>query len=82
MIVEDGSAERFPLAPAERSNAASPQALPTQSVNIGGFTYLLFTTVFIDTGTSETESCPMCFLSLWPILALEDVNISFFLSFS
>jgi hypothetical protein len=40
MIVEDGRAERFPLAPVARSKAASPQALPTQSVNMGGFTYL------------------------------------------
>lgn len=41
MIVDDGNAERFPLAPAAKSKAASPQALPTQSVKIGGLTYLV-----------------------------------------
>lgn len=40
MIVDEGKAERFPFAPAAKSNAASPQALPTQRVNIGGLTYL------------------------------------------
>ena len=40
MIVDDGNAERFPFAPAAKSRAASPQALPTQSVKMGGFTYL------------------------------------------
>lgn len=38
IIVEEGNAERFPFAPAAKSKAASPQALPTQRVNIGGFT--------------------------------------------
>jgi len=38
--VDDGKAERFPFAPAAKSKAASPQALPTQRVNIGGLTYL------------------------------------------
>lgn len=41
MIVDDGKAARFPLAPAASKSAASPQALPTQRVKIGGFTYLL-----------------------------------------
>ena len=40
MIVDEGKAERFPFAPAAKSKAASPQALPTQRVNIGGLTYL------------------------------------------
>lgn len=40
MIVDEGNAERFPFAPAAKSKAASPQALPTQRVNIGGLTYL------------------------------------------
>jgi len=40
IIVDDGKAERFPLAPEAKSNAASPQALPTQRVKIGGLTYL------------------------------------------
>jgi len=40
MIVEDGKAERFPLAPAAKSKAASPHALPTHRVKIGGLTYL------------------------------------------
>jgi hypothetical protein len=40
MIVDEGKAERFPLDPAAKSKAASPQALPTQRVNIGGLTYL------------------------------------------
>lgn len=40
MIVDDGNAERFPFAPAANSSAASPHALPTHSVKIGGFTYL------------------------------------------
>lgn len=42
IIVDDGKAARFPLAPAAKSKAASPQALPTQSVNMGGLTYLQF----------------------------------------
>lgn len=40
IIVDDGKAERFPFAPEAKSNAASPQALPTQRVKIGGLTYL------------------------------------------
>ena len=40
IIVEDGSAARLPLAPAAKSKAASPHALPTQRVKIGTFTYL------------------------------------------
>lgn len=40
MIVDEGKAERFPFEPAAKSKAASPQALPTQRVNIGGLTYL------------------------------------------
>jgi len=40
IIVDEGKAERFPFEPAAKSNAASPQALPTQSVKIGGLTYL------------------------------------------
>lgn len=40
IIVDDGKAERFPFAPAAKSKAASPQALPTHRVNIGGLTYL------------------------------------------
>ena len=40
MIVDEGRAERFPFAPEAKSKATSPQALPTQKVNIGGFTYL------------------------------------------
>ena len=40
IIVDEGRAERFPVAPAAKSNAASPQALPTQRVKIGGLTYL------------------------------------------
>lgn len=39
-MVEDGRAARFPFAPAAKSKAASPQALPTQRVKIGGLTYL------------------------------------------
>lgn len=39
-MVDEGRADRFPCAPAAKSNAASPHALPTQSVKIGGFTYL------------------------------------------
>lgn len=42
IIVDDGKAERFPLAPAAKSSAASPQALPTHSVNIGVLMYLYF----------------------------------------
>ena len=33
IIVDDGSAARLPLAPAAKSKAASPHALPTQSEN-------------------------------------------------
>jgi len=40
MIVDDGREERFPLAPAAKSKEASPQALPTASVKMGGLTYL------------------------------------------
>lgn len=40
MIVDDGRVARFPLAPEAKSKAASPQALPTQRVKIGGLTYL------------------------------------------
>lgn len=40
IIVDDGSAARLPLAPAAKSKAASPHALPTQRVKIGTFTYL------------------------------------------
>jgi hypothetical protein len=40
MIVAEGRQARLPLEPAASRRAASPQALPTQSVNIGGFTYL------------------------------------------
>ena len=40
IMVADGREERFPLAPAAKSKEASPQALPTQSVKIGGLTYL------------------------------------------
>jgi hypothetical protein len=40
IIIDDGSAARLPLAPAAKSKAASPQALPTHSVKIGTFTYL------------------------------------------
>jgi hypothetical protein len=40
IIDDDGSAARLPLAPAAKSKAASPQALPTQRVKIGTFTYL------------------------------------------
>lgn len=42
IIVDDGSAARLPLAPAAKSKAASPHALPTQSVKIGTFTYLQY----------------------------------------
>lgn len=38
IIVDEGKAERFPLAPEANSKAASPQALPTHSVKIGGLT--------------------------------------------
>lgn len=38
MIVDEGRAARFPLAPAASRSAASPQALPTQRVKIGGLT--------------------------------------------
>lgn len=38
MIVDEGKAERFPFAPAAKSKAASPQALPIQSVKVGGLT--------------------------------------------
>ena len=40
IIVDDGSAARLPLAPAAKSKAASPHALPIQSVKIGILTYL------------------------------------------
>jgi len=40
IIVDDGKAERLPFAPAAKSKAASPQALPTQRVKIGGLMYL------------------------------------------
>jgi hypothetical protein len=40
IIDDDGSAARLPLAPAAKSKAASPHALPTQRVKIGTFTYL------------------------------------------
>lgn len=40
IMVDEGRAARFPLAPAASSSAASPHALPTQRVNIGGLTYL------------------------------------------
>lgn len=40
MIVAEGKAERFPFAPAANSKAASPQALPTHKVKMGGLTYL------------------------------------------
>ena len=40
MIVDEGRAARFPLAPAASRSAASPHALPTQRVNMGGLTYL------------------------------------------
>lgn len=40
IIVDDGSAARLPLAPAAKSKAASPHALPTQRVKIGTLTYL------------------------------------------
>lgn len=40
MIVDEGKADRFPFAPAANRSAASPQAFPTHSVKIGGFTYL------------------------------------------
>ena len=40
MIVDEGKAERFPFAPAAKSKAASPQALPTHKVKIGDLTYL------------------------------------------
>lgn len=42
IIVDDGKAARFPLAPAAKSSAASPQALPMHSVNIGVLIYLYF----------------------------------------
>jgi hypothetical protein len=41
IIDDDGSAARLPLAPAAKSKAASPHALPTHRVKIGTFTYLL-----------------------------------------
>jgi len=40
IIVDDGSAARLPLAPAAKSKAASPHALPTHRVKIGTLTYL------------------------------------------
>jgi hypothetical protein len=40
IIDDDGSAARLPLAPAAKSKAASPEALPTQRVKIGTSTYL------------------------------------------
>ena len=40
MIVDEGKAERFPFAPAAKSKAASPQALPIHNVKIGDLTYL------------------------------------------
>ena len=40
MMVAEGRAERFPLEPAASRSAASPHALPTHSVKMGGFTYL------------------------------------------
>jgi hypothetical protein len=36
IMLADGSAARFPLAPAANNKAASPQAFPTHSVKIGG----------------------------------------------
>jgi hypothetical protein len=48
MIVDEGKAERFPLEPAAKSMAASPRALPTQRVNIGGLTYLQWCKTFIE----------------------------------
>ena len=39
-MVDEGNAERFPFEPAAKSRAASPQALPTHSVKMGGLTYL------------------------------------------
>lgn len=41
MIVDDGSAPRWPAAPAESSMAASPKAVPTQTVWILGLTYIM-----------------------------------------
>lgn len=48
MIVDEGKAERFSLEPAAKSMAASPRALPTQRVNIGGVTYLQWCKTFIE----------------------------------
>lgn len=38
LIVEGGNAKQFPFAPASKTKADSPQAIPTQRVNIGGLT--------------------------------------------